>query len=144
MMKDPNMMKNMQSMMGGMGGATGPKGGAATAPNGGMNPNALQELMANPSIGKLIDNPELLDSLVSMVTNPAMRPQIEAMSGQTGMKADTIISMLKGIVKLVYILKPIKRVLTNPIVYYGLIIMVISYVLKWIGITNGHFISYFW
>ena len=44
-------------MMGGQGGQPGAGGGMP-------DPNKMQEMMQNPSIGKFIDNPEFLSSTV--------------------------------------------------------------------------------
>lgn len=50
-------------MMGGMGGAGG-------APD----PSKMQEMMKNPSMAKMLDNPEFLDSTLAMLKSPMARP----------------------------------------------------------------------
>lgn len=55
MMQNPEMMKMAQQMMGNMGGKPGA---------GGMDPSKMQEMMQNPSLQKLIDNPEFLDNTI--------------------------------------------------------------------------------
>ena len=70
-MNNPEMMKMAQSMMGGMGG-----GGAGGIPD----PSKMQEMMQNPSMSKLLDNPEFLDSTLSMLKSPMARPQVETMA----------------------------------------------------------------
>jgi len=49
---------------------------------------------------------------------------------------ETLVRILDFLLKMVYCLKPVKAVVSNPIVKYGLIILVISYLLKWFGFTN--------
>jgi len=56
--------------MGGMGGAGG----------GAPDPSKMQEMMKNPSMAKLLDNPEFLDSTLGMLKSPMARPQVEAMA----------------------------------------------------------------
>ena len=131
MMNNPDMMKMAMNMMGGQAGANGQPG----AP-GGMDPSKMQELMQNPSIGKMIDNPELLQTTLGMLKNPAMRPQLEQIAKQVNAEPETLVRILDFLLKMVYCLKPVKAVVSNPIVKYGFIILVISYLLKWFGFTN--------
>jgi len=127
MMKNPDMMKNMQGMMGGMGGGAG-----------GGDPNAMAELMKNPSIGKLIDNAPMLDSMVGMLTNPAMGGQIDQMAAQAGVSGKTLTRGLGCLVKFVYVLKFMRK----PVIFYSLCVMMLSFVLKWTGFTKGHLHNY--
>lgn len=38
-----------------------------------VDPQKMQEVMQNPSIKKLLDNPEFLDSTIQMLKNPMAR-----------------------------------------------------------------------
>lgn len=51
-------------MMGNMGG-----GGVA-----GMDPSKMQEMMKNPSLGKMLDNPDFLSSSLEMLKSPMAKP----------------------------------------------------------------------
>ncbi len=58
-------------MMGSMGGGTG----------GGMpDPTKMKEMMENPSMSKMLDNPEFLENTLNMLKSPMARPQIEQMA----------------------------------------------------------------
>ena len=53
-------------MMGGQGGA------------GGMpDPNKMQEMMKNPTLSNLANNPEMLQTTLDMLKSPMARPQLE-------------------------------------------------------------------
>ena len=97
--------------------------------------------MQNPSIGKLIDNYEIFENVLNMMKNPGMQGQLEQMTAQTGMPAQTLLTGLGWLVFLCKILRPIKQLVQNPIVYMSLCILFLSYVLKWLGVTEGHFIG---
>lgn len=55
-------------MMGSMGGGAG--GGMPDA-------SKMQEMMQNPSMAKMLDNPEFLSNTLNMLKSPMARPQIE-------------------------------------------------------------------
>lgn len=61
------------------------------------------------------------------------KPQLEEMAKKTGVSSDTIVKLLEWFVSAVYGYKKIKPVM--PIIKYGLIILVVAYLLKWFGIT---------
>lgn len=46
-------------------------GGNGTGP-GGMDPAAMQNMMQNPSLKGMLGNPDFLNSVASMIDNPAM------------------------------------------------------------------------
>ena len=50
------------------------------AGGGAPDPSKMQEMMKNPSMAKLLDNPEFLDSTLGMLKSPMARPQVEAMA----------------------------------------------------------------
>ena len=113
-------------MMGGQGGS-----GGATP-----NPAAMQDMMKNPSMAKMLDNPDFLKSTVSMLKSPMARPQVEQMARQVNMSPDTLISVLDWLASAAVAFSKVKRVVGNPVIYYGLIILVVSYVLFWFGFTK--------
>ena len=65
MMNNPEFIKMAQQMMGNMGG----QGGAGMP-----DMSKMQDLMKDPSLSKLIDNPEALQSVLSMIKNPMAKP----------------------------------------------------------------------
>ena len=52
-------------------------GGAGGAAGGMPDPSKMQEMMSNPSMSKLLDNPEFLQSTIGMLKSPMARPQVE-------------------------------------------------------------------
>ena len=124
MMNNPELMKMAQQMMQSMGG-----GGNA------MDPNKMQEMMQNPSLQKLLDNPEFLDNTIQMLKNPMARGQLDTMAKQMGMNGDTLVTVLEFLVSCAYGYKRAKSFFGHPIIYYSLIVLVVSYVLKWLGFT---------
>jgi len=92
-------------------------------------------MMQNPSIGKFIDNPEFLNTTVQMLKNPMARPQVEQIAKTTGMAPETLIKILEFLVNCAYGMKRTKSFFTNPIIKYGLIFLVLSLILKWLGFT---------
>ena len=87
-------------------------------------------------MSKLLDNPEMLDTTINMLSSPMARPQVEQMAKQMNMNPDTLISVLKWLVRAAKVLRPVKNVVTNPIFKYGLIVIVLSYILYWLGFTT--------
>ena len=126
MMNNPEMIKMAQQMMGG-GGA-----GGGSMPD----PSKMQEMMKNPSLAKLIDNPEFLQSTLGMLKSPMARPQVEQMASQMNMNPDTLIKVLEWLVRAGTAAKKIKDTVSNPIIKYGLLVLVVSYVLYWLGFTG--------
>ena len=63
------------------------------------DPSKMQEMMQNPSMSKLLDNPEMLDTTINMLSSPAARPQVEQMAKQMNMNPDTLITVLKWLVR---------------------------------------------
>ena len=92
----------------------------------------MQDMMQNPSMQKLMDNPEFLDSALAMMKSPMGKQQLEQMSKQTGMSPDTMLRLLGWFVSLAKVYKNVRPVL--PVIKYGLIILVGSYLLKWLGL----------
>ena len=123
MMNNPEMMKMAQQMMMGGGGGT-------------PDPNAMQEMMKNPSMSKLLDNPEFLKSTLTMLKSPMARPQVEQMAKQMNISPDNLIRVLEWLVSMGGVFKRIKDFVTNPIIKYGLFILIISYVMYWLGFTK--------
>ena len=98
----------------------------------------MQEMMQDPSLSKLIDNPDFLHSTIQMLKQPMARPQVEAIAKQTGMNPDTLIKVLDFLVKCAYGMKRAKTFFTNPIIKYGLMFLILSLVLKWLGFTKDY------
>lgn len=99
---------------------------------GGMqDPAKMQEMMKDPSMSKLLENPDFLKSSIAMLKSPMAKGQLDAISQQTGMKPDTIIWAMEWLVSCAGVYNRIKPVL--PVIKYGLIILIGSYLLKWMG-----------
>jgi len=49
---------------------------------------------------------------------------------------DNLIRVLGWLVNMGFAFKKVKNVVTNPIIKYGLIILVVSYLLYWLGFTK--------
>ena len=93
----------------------------------------MQEQMQNDGgFAKLLENPEMLDMSIQMMESPMGQQQLEGMAKQTGMSTQTLIRVMKFLVGCAKMYKKAKPVL--PIIKYGLIILVGSYVLKWLGL----------
>ena len=121
MMNNPEMMKQAMNMMNGMGGGTGGQPDAAK----------MQEMMKNPSVSKLLENPDFLTSALNMLKLPGARPQLDAIAKQTGMSSETILKGLEWLVSLAYLYNKVRPVLS--VIKYALIVLVVSYLLKWLG-----------
>ena len=50
-------------------------------------------------MSKLLDNPEMLDTTINMLSSPMARPQVEQMAKQMNMNPDTLITVLKWLVR---------------------------------------------
>ena len=118
-------------MMGSMGGN---QAGAAPMPD----TNKMQEMMQNPSISKFIDNPEFLHSTVQMLKNPMAKQQVEAISKQANIAPETLIKVLEFLVNCAFGMKKAKNFFGNPIIKFGLIILILSLLLKWFGFTDDY------
>ena len=71
-----------------------------------------------------------------MLKNPMARGQLDQMAKGMGMNGDTLVKVLEFLVKCAYGFKRVKNVVTHPVIKYSLIILVISYILKWLGFTT--------
>ena len=49
-------------------------GGPGGQPGQMTDTSKMQDMMNNPSMSKLLDNPEFLSNTLNMLKNPAMRP----------------------------------------------------------------------
>ena len=58
------------------------------------------------------------------------------MASKTGMSADNLIRVLEWLVKAGLAAKKLKDAVSHPIIKYGLIVLVLSYVLYWLGFTQ--------
>lgn len=101
-----------------------------------MDPGKMQEMMQNPSLQKMLDNPEFLDSTIQMLKNPMARGQLDQMAKGMGMNGDTLVKVLEWLVSCAYGYKRVKNVVTHPLIKFALVVLVASYVLKWLGFTS--------
>ena len=123
MMNNPEMMKMAQQMMGGQGFDASK-----------MDPSKMQDMLnKDPAMMKQMKDPEFLKNTLNMLKSPMGRPQVEQMAGQFGMNPDTMLRMLDWMLSL-YLLY--RRIVDNTIIFYGLIILIASYVLFWLGFTK--------
>jgi hypothetical protein len=60
------------------------------------------------------------------------------MAKQAGASPEMIISGLGMVIKLMKCIRPIRQLYLNPIVFYGMLIFIISLVLKWTGFVEKH------
>lgn len=124
MMQNPDFMKQAAQMMGG--GAGNAAGGL-----GGMNPQAMQQMMQNPSMSGLLDNIGMIETSLNMLTDPknkAMRDMIQQQN--PSLNVDMMAMVLKYIVKLASTYKAAKKVWSNVYVrltIFALIILLIAY-----------------
>ena len=88
-------------------------------------------------MAKILDNPDFLHSTVQMLKNPMAKPQLEEIAKKAGVSSETIVRLLEWMVGAIYGYKKIKPVV--PVIKYGLIILLIAYLLKWFGVTQGLF-----
>ena len=70
--------------------------------------------------------------MLQMMRSPMGQQQLEQMSKQTNMSPETMLRLLGWLVGLAKYYKKLKPVL--PVVKYGLIILIGSYLLKWLGL----------
>ena len=73
-----------------------------------------------------------------MLKAPAARGQVEAISKQANMNPDTLIKVLEFLVNCAFGMKKAKNFFGNPIIKYGLLLLILSFVLKWLGFTNDY------
>ena len=92
-------------------------------------------------MAKFLDNPDFLYSTVQMLKNPMAKPQLDEMAKKMGVSSEFILRMLEWFVSALYGYKKIKPVI--PVIKYGLIVLVVSYLLKWFGFTQGLFFMSF-
>jgi len=123
MMQNPEMIKMAQSMMGG-GGMDPSK----------MDPTKMQEMFSkDPNMKKMMSDPDFLSNTLNMLKSPMGRPQVEQMASQMNMSADTLLTMLTWLLKIYMFYR---RIVSNAIVFYGLIVLILSYILYWLGFTK--------
>jgi hypothetical protein len=72
-----------------------------------------------------------------MLKNPMAKPQLDEISKKMGVSSGVIVTMLEWFVSAVYGYKKIKPIV--PVIKYGLIILLVAYLLKWFGLTQGLF-----
>ena len=71
-----------------------------------------------------------------MLKSPMARPQVEQMATQMNISPDNLIRVLEWLISMAGVFKKLKDFFTNPIIKYGLIILIISYVAYWLGFTS--------
>jgi hypothetical protein len=60
------------------------------------------------------------------------------MAKQAGASPEMIITGIGSLIKIAKMIRPIRQLYLNPIVFYGMLIFVISLVLKWTGFIEKH------
>ena len=63
------------------------------------------------------------------------------MAQKSGVTSETIIKMAEWAVSFAFAAKKVKTVWSNPVVKYGTYILIIAYLLKWFGFTDGLFFT---
>ena len=63
------------------------------------DPTKMQEMMKDPSLAKLVDNPDFLKTTLEMLKSPMGKQQVEMIAKQTGMSGDTLIRILEWLVR---------------------------------------------
>ena len=58
------------------------------------------------------------------------------MASQMNISPENLIRVLEWLVSAASSFKKVKSVVTHPVIWYGLIILVVSYLLFWFGFTN--------
>ena len=89
-------------------------------------------MMANPSLSKLLENPDFLETALQMLKGPAAKPQLEALAKQTGMSEQTILRGLDAIVKIAKLYTKAKPIL--PLIKYGAILLIVLLIGRFFGI----------
>ena len=123
MMKNPEMIKMAQQMMGGGGGGFDPSK---------MDPSKMQNMMS-PEMKGMMTDPDFLRNTLNMLKSPMGRPQVEQMAKQMNVNPDTMLWGLEWLLRLFIFWK---RLTSNPIIFYGLIVLILSYILYWLGFTK--------
>jgi hypothetical protein len=68
-----------------------------------------------------------------MLKNPMAKPQLDEIAKKAGVSSDTIVRLLEWVVSAIYGYNKIKPVV--PVIKYGLLILLVAYLLKWFGVT---------
>ena len=87
-------------------------------------------------MSKLLDNPEFLQSTIGMLKSPMARPQVEQMASQVNMNPDTLIKVLEWLVSAGLVVNKARKAVSHPVIKYGLLILLVSYLLYWLGFTQ--------
>lgn len=93
--------------------------------------------MKNPSVSKLLENPEYLSLLIGNLKNPAARPMLEDFAKKGNVSPETIIRGLEWLTRMAHGYKRVAPAL--PLLKWSFIILAVAYVLKWTGVTGGLF-----
>jgi len=87
-------------------------------------------------MAKMLDNPEFLKTTLNMLKSPMGRPQVDQMAKQMNISGDTLLRVLDWLLSAALFYKKIKPVVGNPIFFYGVIVLIVSYLLYWTGFTR--------
>jgi hypothetical protein len=82
-------------------------------------------------MSKILENPDFLSTALNMLKSPGAKGQLDAMAKQTGLSSETLMRGLEWLVSLARVYTKVKPAL--PVIKYGLILLVVSYILKWFG-----------
>jgi hypothetical protein len=72
-----------------------------------------------------------------MLKSPMARGQLDQMAKGMGMSGDTMIRVLEFLVSCAYAIKKVKNFVMHPVIKTALIVLVVSYILKWLGFTSS-------
>ena len=81
----------------------------------------------------MMQDPTFLQNTLNMLKSPMGRPQVEQMGKQMGVSADTLLFGLEWLLKIWMFWK---KLTSNPIIFYGIIVLIVSYLLYWLGFTK--------
>ena len=122
MMNNPEMMKMAMNMMG---------GGQGQGGSGAPNPEAMQEMMKNPSMQNMLRNPDMLSQSVAMMkSNPAMLDMLQKQ--MPGVQPETLVRGLDWLATLARWYARFVNFFSNKLIQ-------LSFLLAFIGILFYYF-----
>lgn len=68
-----------------------------------------------------------------MLKNPMAKTQLDEIAKKAGVSSETIVRLLEWVVSAIYGYNKIRPVV--PVIKYGLLILLVAYLLKWFGVT---------
>ena len=106
-------------------------GGGAAGGLGGMNPSAMQNMMQNPSMSGLLDNIEMVETSLNMLTDPKNKAMLDMVKQQNpNLNVEMMATGLKYLVKMATTYKAAKKAWSNVYVklaFFAIIVLIIAY-----------------